>query len=805
MVTGADARGKRPLELSSTIFGAVLGVLAAALCVITSASLCGAALWRACGLARAATAGPAPGLAALMALSAAAIRLPGRGTTAALACALALAGSAIYLRGASRPRWPLLTAALALAAAMIPFLVAGHGGLLGAGTDDDMAEHLLAAWTLLGHAPLASSKLIASGYPLGPHALAATLSSATGLGLEQCFTGLIVAVPALLGLAATPLLPDRRPALRAVLAAAIGTCYLQAAFLAQASFKETIESVMAVAFAAALLDKGAPGDDGRFRLAPLGLLAAGSVYVYSYPGLAWLGGTALLYGLASGALDRAGFIASARAAIVPIAIAIGTFAIAVAPEAQRLLQFSGSGFNREAAGVLGDLLAPLPPLEALGVWPRLDFRFGVPVLSLGGLLTAAAVAVSVAALVRCVRRRELLVPAAVATVAALCAFSASRSPYTAAKALAIAAPFATLLLAGELLWLLPERGRIDRLRAAAAGGIATLVAAGGYCSLQVLRDAPVGPPAHAAELGSLRGVLARAPTLFLGVDDYVHWELRGADVTTPPEPLYTRAVAPLRLDKALETPAAYVPGSSATTTDRLAGVGVAFDFDSVPAADLDRYAYVIAPRSGYVSQPPANWRAERTTRSYVLWRRHGPTAPHRTLVEVDNPGVTFDCRSAAGRAIAYGPGIAMVRPRPVVGARDSWRGRIGYAGAAAHQSLALGPGAWLVSLQYDSVVPVTVTGPGLSAVLPATLEPLGPFWLAGTIRVRGRARVTIAVVSRRLGLAGRLLSAVGLTRAPAPTGIRALGRVAASPAPVRDRAVPLRRACGQYVDWYIPG
>jgi hypothetical protein len=62
--------------------------------------------------------------------------------------------------------------------------------------------------------------------------------------------------------------------------------------------------------------------------------------------------------------------------------------------------------------------------------------------------------------------------------------------------------------------------------------------------------------------------------------------------------------------------------------------------------------------------------------------------------------------------------------------------------------------------------------------------------------------VRIVVQSGRLNALGRLLGAVGLTRAPAPTGLRALGRIAATRVPDRVRAVPLRRACGRYVDWY---
>jgi hypothetical protein len=58
------------------------------------------------------------------------------------------------------------------------------------------------------------------------------------------------------------------------------------------------------------------------------------------------------------------------------------------------------------------------------------------------------------------------------------------------------------------------------------------------------------------------------------------------------------------------------------------------------------------------------------------------------------------------------------------------------------------------------------------------------------------------VTYRRLSLAGRLLGAYGLTRAPAPTGLRPLGRIVAT-RPGRDRAIALRQACGRYVDWYM--
>src|SRR5947209_18478307 len=134
--------------------------------------------------------------------------------------------------------WAAAVAVVVVLLASVPFGVFGRTGLLGVGTNDDMMEHLLAAWTLQGGSPLDLSKLIVSGYPIGPHSLAATIAAGTGMSLEQAFTGLIIAVPALLAIAAGGLLDVGPRGLRLALAAAVGLCYLQAEYLVDASFKE---------------------------------------------------------------------------------------------------------------------------------------------------------------------------------------------------------------------------------------------------------------------------------------------------------------------------------------------------------------------------------------------------------------------------------------------------------------------------------------------------------------------------------------------------------------------------------------
>jgi hypothetical protein len=776
----------------------VLEIIAAAALVLVAATLSGSAIWSLAGLPARSPVAPAVGFAALLCADSMAIRLPGHATTAVVVVALLLLGAALYLiairRAAVLPGWAVIAAVLTVALAMLPFAVAGRAGLLGVGTNDDMAEHLLAALSLQDAFGAQASKLVASGYPVGPHSLAASVAQVTGMGLERSFTGVMIAVPAILALAAGAMLAGSRT-LRVIVATSTGLCYLQAAYLVQASFKEPVEAVMLVAFVAALTELGPERPKSRLWCVPLAVLAAGAVYVYSYPGLAWLAGTLVLWLGMRVAARRPPHIRPLAGPAIAGLVFLGL----VAAEVPRTIRFAHSGYNGEGPRVLGDLLRPLSPLEGLGVWPRLDFRFDVPLASAGGVLALVAGVALLLCLARSVYRRDLVLPAGVIVAAGLYGLSATKSPYSAAKALAVVGPLVTLTLGRELLLLMRSGHRSRSWVRAWAALLVTLLALGAYSDLVVLRDGPVGPTAHANQLAVLRAVIGRRPTLFLGGDDFVHWELRGTSLATPPSPLYAAFVVPLRTAKAWPDP---THPDRSLTTSRFAGQGLAYDFDSVPSRVLDRFTYVILPRSPYSSEPPPNWTRVKTTPSYALWRRTGPTRGRQTLNERGDPGAVLDCRTARGQAIASRRGYAMVRPVPVVGRRWHWRGRVGYAGASMRQRLVLGRGRWDISLQYASIGGVEVRGPGLRADLPASLEPRGPYWFAGSVYIHRPGPVTILVTYRSLSLLGHLAGASGLTRAPAPTGLRALGGVVATRSGSPLRPVPLRRACGRYVDWY---
>jgi hypothetical protein len=137
-------------------------------------------------------------------------------------------------------------------------------------------------------------------------------------------------------------------------------------------------------------------------------------------------------------------------------------------------------------------------------------------------------------MIRSLRRREAALPCALITSWILFAVISGRSPYTAAKALVIAAPLATLMLARELLLLWQTSPRMKSPAVLASCLIGVLLIAGAYSTLEVLRDGPVAPSSHPEQLASLKTAIRDQPTLFLGADDYVHWELRGVKLATPP-------------------------------------------------------------------------------------------------------------------------------------------------------------------------------------------------------------------------------------------------------------------------------
>ena len=272
----------------------------AAALVICGASLAlGQAAIALCGVRRWSWLAPAVGLALLCALCWGTVRLPGHGAVSAVLVLLLALGSVAYLwgrlpEGGKVLRLAAPVALLALIVTAIPFLAEGHFGILGTSFNPDMSQHLLAAARL---AEGQSSQLLHQGYPLGPHAIVVALNNSLGIGLVQGFSGLMIAVAILASLTALTAFQDQPWPLRIPAALVIGLTYMVASYFAQGSFKETMQALFFLAFVLALRESSRNPEwrDLPLRLVPAALLAVGSVYTYSFPGLIWLGGAAAIW------------------------------------------------------------------------------------------------------------------------------------------------------------------------------------------------------------------------------------------------------------------------------------------------------------------------------------------------------------------------------------------------------------------------------------------------------------------------------------------------------------------------------
>lgn len=611
----------------------MLATYASVIAVCIASLAIGQAALAVCGWRRWSWLAPATGLALVTALCWATVRLPGDGVISAIAVVLLTIASLAFLRGRVEGVGPALrdgvpVAIGALVAASLPFIVEGRFGILGTSFNPDMSQHLLAADRL---AQGSDSQLLTQGYPLGPHAIVVALNKGLGVGLVHGFGGLTLAVSVLASLTALAALADLRPLARWIAALLVGLPYMVASYLAQGAFKETMQALFVLAFAITLWqlssvrkrsgEGGRRGVTGRsmgwlatgrtpaappnaqLAAVPLALLAAGSAYTYSFPGLTWLVGALVLWALAELFLIHpagSDVLDAVRRAVRPGWLALIVFAVLVAPELGRMIDFgSFETFDPNGPG-LGNLFGQISPTEALGIWPSGDFRLtpgagAVPAIGFYAGVAFAAVLL-VWGLVWWLRRGETALPAALA--AAALAYAAARiggTPYTAAKAVQMAAPLAMVVIVRPLLAFDPETLRpgslVEIVRPLAAA--AFVVAAGG-CSLLALANGPVGPTSYSPALTSLRPVISSASTLVLAPASflrdqhgapYVAWELRGGRVCI-------RSTGP--------------PSGS-------------------PPAGV---RFVITWSEAGARPPFADLRLERRTGPYLLWHREGSVPGH---------------------------------------------------------------------------------------------------------------------------------------------------------------------------------
>jgi hypothetical protein len=795
----------------------MIAVYATALLILTASLVIGWALLALLGERRPTLLSGAVGFAALVVICPLLVRLPGRGTTAAIIVAVLVIAAAIVVwrgreAGAPGTAGPALAAVvITLAAASLPFLFNEEVGVLGEGiyTNDQAAQLYWADWLQNGTGPQPSA--VRFGYPTGPQSVAVVAAEATGADLEDAFNGLLLAIPALTALVAFAVLGGLPPGRRVLAASLTALPYLAASFLAQSGFKETAMAMLLLAFAVSLrsLDWNVDHDSrgqrspraglpARGVLIVLALLAAASVFTFSLPGLAWFAVLLPLWlALELVAGRRPPALRAAReaverhrtAAIAGAIVVLAALAAVVGPAADFVEKIN------EVQQSAGRLSSPVFPGEALGVWPEGDFRLvrgevsgAIPATLLG----LVAVGLGLLALLR--RRDTAFLAAVGAAVVVYVGARLVAEIHVEAKALAVMAPL-LMLVALRALFEPPEateRSGVTFGRYAFGAGFAVAAVASTFLAL---RAAPVGFDDRADGLERLGEQVQGESVAFLGVDRFGAYRLRGTLVRSP---------------------GGYVPPEVAARPDKRWQQGKAMDFDTLAPYKLNQFDYAITTAAAYQSTPPPNMERVAEEGDYVLWRRVAETPRSRILEEENsgpgNPGAPFDCAIEGGPSERQGEATAL--REPALGSPEGWQGpervedaaggqeNAFLAPATATQTLDLPPGMWALSIQYHSQAELTIGAADrmTSFELPPSLDGMyltspgrGAFWPAGAIEVMpGQGRVRIEVTAAE---PTDLQDALGVERRVW------LGALAATPEPLEATdELQIGDACGDYVD-----
>ena len=728
-------------------------------------------------------AGPAVGFAIELIAANIGSELPGLGNTGAvILLVLGVAALAICVLRGPRPRLeatPWIVLAVAVLGTALPFLANGRTGLLGVSLDNDTAAHLIYA-AALSSASAAHHLSVPSYYPLAPHALAAALHDGTRMRLDAAFNAFTIATMLVTALVASAALGRERWWRRVVAGIVVTFLYLSAAYYGEDSFKELIVGMLLLGFVVCLEGVRESWDEwtrARWLLltSPTLLLVAG-LYTYGYLALAWFGLTLVLWVLieAVGKPSRLReWRARWREPVVPVAIVIVAAIVVLLPIANRLLSLISLIGTSPAAGAItvtntGDLSGKLSPYEALGIWHSLDFRLAPTGVFHAWGFWAFALAVVLFGLLRAlVRRRFVLVAGVIACLLVYLVSAHGQSAYVTAKSLTIACPLVGLLAMRGLLctdgW-----PRVTGARWLLGAVAAAYVVLALWSSSLALRGEPVWPMTGPDELMSFAHTTAGSSVLVLGGSEYTSW-------------IFDRSVAPAPVRRS---------GRAFTVPPAKAAIpGDAVDWDNESAATLNSYRWVVTTNSPRSSQPPAAFRLVRRLRMYDLYRRVGTVVPRRAIDTPGAPGAILSCTTPAGRRISRQAGVATVTNPPLAFGVGVIR-----VGATRRVSLPLPAGRWELSIQYVSGVPVRVTQAGGTAwSVPAYLDGIGPFFAFARVRSYG-GLLTLAVHAERpsvFTVASAFLEAQ-------------VEAIVATPVPDTRQVVPLRQACGRYVDWYRP-
>lgn len=507
-----------------------------------------------------------------------------------------------------------------------------------------------------------ASRLAGQDPVLGYQAVIAAYAAVLALGMAGCFASV----------AGGP----RR-------AAAVGLVAVQAStFYGYAQWGGIKEAASAALLPPlAFLAARAWGTAGARSFAALTVVAGAVHGVLGVNGAAWsvpamaVGAVGVLYQLRRpgatssfrGKGPRSGRIGGrgSLAATAKVALVGGVLVVASLPAMVTitfLRQTTGGGAVSRQSEV-ANLLRPLSLLQAGGLWPVPDFRFGGPHRT--GVVWVAFVCVlsALSALAIAAHRRQgiPLVLAGITAAGAVPALAIG-SPWIDAKVMAITSP--VVLALAVSLAMVVGRGREPFSRGSGKLLLGVLVTASGWSTVSVARDVYVAPRERFDELRRLgSSVAGKGPTLVLDFEIYAdRYFLRAADAEGATDLRYRRVA---RRDGEL------FPERSVA------------EIDDVAVADLWQYRTIVRRRSPMASRPPTGFDLVHAGRSWEAWQRR-PDAPpplaRLPLGAAGNPTAVPACdavqavsqASGADRLVAVrrDPGVAV--PLDAASAPASW-------------------------------------------------------------------------------------------------------------------------------------
>jgi hypothetical protein len=544
--------------------------------------------------------------------------------------------------------WAVASAVVVFVCFGAPVLLSGDATFAGYIKLDDTSTFLALADRALEHgrsleglAPSSYEAALAYNlhfYPLGsllPFGMGSALTGQDAAWLVQPFMAFLAALLALVLYQLASLVLASRP-LR-LTAAVLGS---QAALLYGYSLWGGVKELAAaplVALVAALTGSLFPSNRRGLAVVPLAVAGAALVGVLSIGAAAWL--------LPALALAVVAFARRGRRASPLLLAGLAVGLVVPSLTVARFVLGKGVLGSLRDSDELGNLLAPLSPLQLVGVWPTGDFRLRPEDITATYVLVAIAVVAAVAGIGYAVSRRawEIALYAGSGLLAAAL-FAVLGSPWLEGKAFAIGSPvvvFAAVLGAASLF------GRGRRIE----GGVALAAIAVGvlWSNALAYREVNLAPRQQLAELEQIgRDFAGDGPALMTEYQPYgVRHFLRTLDAEGASE-LRRRQVAL----------------SDGSTLPK----GEYADLSAFRLSDLLTYRTLVLRRSPVESRPPAAYQLVRSGRFYEVWQR-GETISSGPAVRCAKP-VLF---AVTGAPI---PLVARTAGRYELWVGGSFRGRL---------------------------------------------------------------------------------------------------------------------------------